>query len=75
LSAALGTAIALVVVLPPLVSWLQQHDRLIVLQGGNDPLGYEFFARDIAMNSPLMLLGARWGRQDPSTTRPSIHAF
>jgi hypothetical protein len=44
--------------------------RLLLLSGGNDMLTYETFARDIATNGPLMLLGADRGEAFPFYFQP-----
>lgn len=36
--------------------------RLLILPGGDDPLTYETYARDIVMNGPLMLMGGQIGQ-------------
>lgn len=50
---------------PQLVEWWRFRELLFVLPGGDDPLTYESYARDIASGSPLMLLGAPLGEAQP----------
>lgn len=61
----IGTLVAAAVLTPRLTAWNAQHDRLLILSGGNDWLEYESFARDIRGGSPLMLEGAPLGRAAP----------
>jgi hypothetical protein len=44
--------------------------RLWILPGGDDPLTYETYARDIVMNGPLMLMGGQLGQGDAFYYQP-----
>jgi len=44
--------------------------RLWLLPGGDDPLTYETYARDIVMNGPLMLMGGQLGHGDAFYYQP-----
>ncbi len=44
--------------------------RTVILPGGEDPLAYETFARDIVLNGPLMTLGHPLGQGFPYHFQP-----
>lgn len=46
--------------------------RLILQAGGDDPLTYQTYARDIIFNGPLMLRGGAPARSRPITTNRSM---
>jgi hypothetical protein len=48
--------------------------RLMLLGGGGDPMTYEFHARDILLNGPLMLLGGVRGQAEAFYYQP-LYAY
>lgn len=65
----LAGGVCLAFVGPQVATWYQFHDRIFVLPGGDDALQYETQARDIYLNSPLMLSGEPIGHAAPFYTQ------
>jgi hypothetical protein len=63
-------ALLLAVLAYALVTTADLAGRAVVLEGGQDWLTYESYARDILLNGPLMTLGERIGKGKPFFFQP-----
>ena len=63
-------ALLLAVLAYALVTTADLAGRAVILEGGQDWLTYESYARDILLNGPLMTLGERIGKGKPFFFQP-----